>query len=62
MGGMANKPEVEWLFGRLANTLRLKADKVMKMKQDETSMCVSMRTRSQPTPAATRHSTVSEVG
>jgi hypothetical protein len=54
MGGMANKPEVEWLFGRLGNTLRLKTDKVLKMKQDETSMCVFMRALSQPSPTATR--------
>ena len=37
---LANKPEVEWLFNRLGNTLRLKPDKVLKMKQDETAMCV----------------------
>lgn len=42
---MAKKPEVEWLFGRLGNTLRAKSDKVLKMKQDESSMCVVVATR-----------------
>jgi hypothetical protein len=53
-GALANKPEVEWLFGRLGNTLRLKPDKVLKMKQDETSMCV-MRTHSRHVPCPPPH-------
>ena len=40
MGHLAKDPRMDWLFGRLANTLRCKSDKVLKMKQDETAMCV----------------------
>ena len=37
-GALANKPEVEWLFGRITHTLRCKDALLVKMKQDESSM------------------------